>query len=402
MPLTDAKCRAAKPRTKAYLIADGGGLCLEITPTGSRLWRLRYRFEGKATRISFGKYPETSLAEAREKRDGAKKLLKEGIDPAAKRKEVKAETVAEAGNTFEAMAREWHTHNLAKWGERHGAEILYRLEKDIFPAIGPLPIRLITTPIMLAAIEAIQRRGALELARRAMNNCSHVFCYAVARNRADIDPTWPLKGQLQPQKKSHHAALKPEEIPAFLRCLSENAYRLNPQTMRSMWFMMLTFQRTKEMIEAPWEEIDWEAKVWRIPPTRMKMGRPHVVPLSRQALKILEDQRDMTGDKGYIWPSLTKIKGHMSNQTLLVALRRMGYGYKLVPHGFRATAATAIVEVLGIDPKLPDLQLSHSDKDKVASAYNRAERLAERTAMMQAWADYLEATSLAYAGSPLR
>ena len=362
---------------------------LEVRPNGARYWRLKYRFGGKEKLLSLGVYPQTSLAEARAARDGAKRLLRQGTDPSAARKEAKREAVAEAGNTFAALAREWHDHNAARWRAAYGKEVLHRLERDMFPAIGALPVRSITPPQILEAVRKIEARGAHDIARRALQSCGQVFRYAVATGRAESDPTRDLRGALKAVKKGHCAALAPRDLPDFLAALARNEARLYPQTLRAMRFMLLTFQRTGEMIGATWDEVDWDARVWRIPAERMKMGRAHAVPLSSQALEILEAQRDATGGWGYIWPS-NRAGRYMSQNTLLKALERLGYKERMTGHGFRALAMSTIKEKLGYRHEVVDRQLAHAPRSKIDAAYDRADFMDERAEMMERWGAYLE------------
>jgi integrase len=389
-PLTDTAIRAAKPADKPYKLSAENSLYVEIMPTGAKLWRWKYHYEGKEKRLSFGDYRHgLLLAQARTLRDNARALLKSGIDPSAARKEAKAEAAAIVQNTFENITREWWGQNRAKWKPAYADEIMYRLEKDILPAVGDRPIQSLTRADMIAAAKAIEARGALETARRVIQTCEQIFDYAIDTGRCENNPAIRISRVLKIPTRTHYPALEAKDLPAFLRVLNGNN-RLYPQTLRGMWFMMMTFARTGEMIGATWEEIDWEGARWYIPADRMKMGKPHTVPLSKQALEILEAQRAMTGGKGYIWPSITRPQHHMSNQTLLVALRRLGYGGKMTGHGFRALAMSTIKEKLGYRHEVVDRQLAHAPKSKIDAAYDRAEFLAERTKMMQAWSDYLE------------
>lgn len=363
---------------------------LEIMPHGSKLWRLKYRFNGKENRIGLGSYPETSLKEAREKREAARKLLSSGMNPAQAKKDNKRQSRLNAGNTFEAIAREWHEHNKGRWTETHAQDILRRLEVDIFHEFGHRPVKEITPPEILDALRKIENRGAHEIARRAMQNCGQVFRYAVATGRAESDPTRDLKGALKPFKKTHFAALDSKELPAFLDTLNRNEARLYPQTIRAVRLLMLTFVRTSELIGARWEEIDLDAAQWEIPAERMKMRKPHIVPLSRQVVEILKEQHELTGRWEWVFPNQVRPKTHMSNNTILMALRRMGYQGKTTGHGFRALAMSTIKEELGYRHEVVDRQLAHAQRNKVDAAYDRAQFLSERKKMMQEWADYLE------------
>ncbi len=393
MKLTDTACKNAKPKDKPYKLSDGGGMYLHVKPHGSKLWRLKYRMHGKENTLGLGSYPETSLAEAREEREKIRKLIKAGIDPSLARKEEKLQARESSENTFELVAREWHEHQKARWTERHGNDVLHRLEMDVFPEIGPFPIRSITPNQVLKCIQKIEDRGAHELARRALQVCGQVFRYGIPRNYVESDPTRDLKPKesLKPFKKEHFACFDVKELPEFLGALNRNKKRLYPQTIRAIKLLMLTFVRTSELIGAKWEEIDLEAGQWLIPAERMKMRRDHIVPLSRQAVELLREQQESTGSWEWVFPNLVKPKNHMSNNTILMALKRMGYGGKMTGHGFRALAMSNIKEQLGYRHEVIDRQLAHAHKNKVDAAYDRAQFLKERTEMMQRYADFLDA-----------
>ncbi len=390
MKLTDAACKAAKAKERASKLPDGMGMFLLITPQGSKLWRIKYRIGGKEKLLSLGPYPETSLSEAREQRTEIRKALKAGFDPSEIRKDKKKQSNLNAENTFEAIAREWHEHTKGRWTDRHAKTTLHRLEMDIFPEIGRRPVRDTTPPQILDALRKIESRGAYEIARRAMQVCGQVFRFAVATGRADSDPTRDLKGALKPFKKGHYTALDSKDLPAFLRVLNRNEQRLYAQTMRAVKLLMLTFVRTGELIGVKWDEFDWEAKEWHIPAERMKMRKPHIVPLSKQVIAILREQQELTGQWEWVFPNQVRPKSHMSNNTILMALRRMGYQHKTTGHGFRALAMSTIKENLGYRHEVVDRQLAHAQRNKVDAAYDRAQFLPERKKMMQEWADYLD------------
>lgn len=252
-----------------------------------------------------------------------------------------------------------------------------------------MPLRDITPPVLLGIIRKIERRGAVETAKRMLQDCGAIFTYAVATGCADTNPAWGLHKVLKAQKKTHYAALTVEELPGLIMAMDSNTARLYPQTIRAMRLLMLTFVRTGELIQATWDEIAWETARWNIPAERMKMRRSHIVPLSRQALEVLEEQRAQTGDQGHIWPSVVRPAQHMSNNTILGALKRMGYQGRMTGHGFRALAMTAIKEKLGYRHEVVDRQLAHAPRSKIDAAYDRAQFIDERTKMMQDWADYL-------------
>lgn len=395
MPLTDTECKALKPSAKPYKKADGQGMYLEIMPNGSKYWRFRYRYFGKETRMALGVYPEVSLKDARERRAEARKLLADGKDPAAVKKQTRQDSMHEAENTFEKLAREWHDMNRAKWSEKHGEAILYRLEKDIFKDIGHMPVRQITPSMLLATIRKMEARGAHELARRARGVCEQIFAYGIGTEKADRNVALDLRGTLEAFKRGHFPALSAKHIPEFLQKLEQNTQRLYPQTRRATKLLMLTFVRTSELIHAKWNEFDMEAGEWNIPAERMKMRKPHTVPLSRQTIALLEEQRaDTQGiETEWVFPSQVRPKDPMSTGTILGAIKRMGYRGEMTGHGFRALAMSTIKEELGYRHEVVDRQLAHAPRNKIDAAYDRAEFLTERTKMMQEWADYLDAAA---------
>jgi integrase len=390
MKLTDTTCKNAKPKKTLYKLTDGKGMYLLVTPHGSKLWRFRYRFAGRENTLSLGSYPEISLADAREVRDRVRKQLKAGANPALAKKEEKRLALQNSDNTFEAIATEWHMHNKTKWTQSYGAEIMHRLANDIFPEIGALPVATIKAPQVLDAMRKIEARGAHEIARRSLQVCGQIFRFAVVTGRAESDPTRDLKGALKPFKKSHYAALDSKELPEFLRVLDKNEARLYAQTIRAMRLLMLTFVRTSELINASWDEFDLESALWEIPAERMKMRKPHIVPLSRQAVALLKEQKELTGQWRWVFPNQVRPAKSMSNNTILMALKRMGYVNHMTGHGFRALAMSTIKEQLHYRHEVVDRQLAHAPRNEVDKAYDRAQFLDERTTMMQRWADYLD------------
>ena len=392
MALTDLACKNAKPKEKPYKLADSQGLYLSVHPNGSKYWRMNYRFLGKQKSLSLGVYPEVPLGSAREQCQSARKLLAAGTDPSQAKKETKRLRQLNAANTFEAVGREWLEHYREKWSTNHAGTILRRLEQDVFPEIGHRPIKDLKAADILALARKIESRGAYEMTRRAMQICSQIFRYAVITNRAEYDPVPSLKGALKPFKRGHYAALSPKEIPDFLKALNKNEIRAFPQTLIALELLMLTFVRTSELIKATWDEIDLESATWEIPAERMKMRRPHIVPLSRQAIERLEKLKQLYPNRKHILPSTQNSRSHMSNNTILVALARMGYRGRMTGHGFRALAMTTIKEKVGnYRHEVIDRQLAHAHKSQIAAAYDRAEFLDERRKMMQDWADYLDA-----------
>ena len=391
MKLSDAKCRGAKPKDKPYKLTDGEGMYLDVRPNGSKYWRFKYRIHGREKLLALGVYPEISLAKARERRVAARSLLLDGLDPSIEQKKRKAIAQAKSESTFEAIAREWHETRKNRWSERYAAGVMKRLEDYIFPEIGDYPIEEIEPPILLMAIRKIESRPAIEIAKRQLQKCGEIFRYAIATGRAVRDPSADIKGALVQHKKTHYAALDVKELPEFLHVLERNEARLYRNTQNAVWLLMLTFVRTGELIGASWEEIDFERKLWIIPAERMKMGKEHVVPLSRQAIAILKDQKEITGHWPLVFPSTVRPKQSISNNTILGAIKRMGYQGRMTGHGFRALAMSAIKQELGYRHEVVDRQLAHTPKNKIDKAYDRADFLEERTKMMQEWADYIDA-----------
>lgn len=402
-PLTDIQVRNAKPRPKdapkTYTLADGGGMYLEVAPSGSRTWRMAYRQpNGKNTRLTFGTYPEVSLAEARERRDLARKQRKEGIDPAQAKRIEKAGKALASANTFEAVAREWHANKFETWQPHTAKNILHRLEQDVFPLMGKHPIAGIKAPVVLDVLRQIEKRGALEIAKRQGQVCSQIFRYAIAEGRAEVDPVPSLRGALKTSEGGHHAAITPDDLPEFIRALEKNEVRMFIPTRILMRLMMLTFVRTSELIETPWSEIDLVNESWVIDWHRMKMGKKKVKPrkvnhhvfLPAQGWALLRELHAITGGNQYLFPNQRDHEKPVSNGAILAALKRMGYGGKMTGHGFRSLAMGVIKERLGYRHEVVDRQLSHASGDAYGEAYDRAMFLDERREMMQQYADYLD------------
>jgi integrase len=388
MPLTDRAIRNAKSEDKPYKLADGGGMYLEIAPSGGKWWRLKYRFDGKEKRLSLGVYPDVALTDARRKRDAARKLLASGTDPGEKRKADKREADRRATNSFEAVAREWYGKQAHIWVSHHASDVLRRLETNLFQEIGAMPIAEITAPVLLAAVRKIEHRGAYDLAHRVLQVSSQVFRYGVATGRCERDPAPDLRGALTPHKGKHQAAVKPEELPALLRAIDGYREVGDELTGRALRLLALTFVRTGELIGAEWSEIDLDSRVWIIPAARMKMKTEHVVPLSRQAILELHELRAIGGEGRFVFPGRNRDKP-ISNNTMLFALYRLGYKGKMTGHGFRAVASTILNES-GFRGDVIERQLAHCERDEIRGAYNRAEYLPERRTMMQQWADMLD------------
>jgi integrase len=401
-PLTEMQVRNAKRRDKAYKIYDGGGLYLHVLPTGSRIWRLKFRqFDGKENLLTFGPYPEITLQDAREKRLEARRLMLQGVDPAKHRDDAKRLIAERMRNTFEKIAREWYANKVPTWSERTAKNMIVRLEADIFPSIGSRPITELKHREIIDTLRKIEERGATEIAKRLKAVCSQIFSYAIQCGLAERNLVADMRDVLKTRRASHFAAIDADELPAFLASLERNEARMFEPTRIAMRLMLLIFVRTSELIETPWSEIDFDKEEWIIPWQRMKRGKltvnpdttNHHVCLSRQALSLLRELHAITGGSKYLFPNQRDPKKPISNNTLLVVLERMGYKGRMTGHGFRALAMSTIKERLGYRHEVVDRQLAHAPKDKVASAYDRARFLAERKKMMQDWADYIDSQS---------
>lgn len=389
MPLKDVTVRNAKPREKAYKLADEKGLYLFIKPNGSKAWRLKYRFLGKEKTLSIGLYPDVELKDARNARDNARKQLADKIDPGLAKQVSKRSAKLAAEDSFEVIAREWYVKFSTKWSPSHGERILRRLEKDIFPWIGKRPIAEITAPELLSVLRRMENRGAIETAHRAHQNCGQVFRYAIATGRAERDPSNDLRGAIPPAKTKHHASItNTHAIGELLRAI--NGYHGHFVTKCALQLAPLLFVRPGELRHAEWSEFNLATAEWRIPAEKMKMRVTHIVPLSTQAIMILRELRALTGDDKYLFPSIRSKNRAMSENTVLGALRRLGYtGDEMTGHGFRSMASTLLNEQ-GWNPDAIERQLAHGEKNTVRAAYNYAEYLPERKKMMQHWADYLD------------
>jgi len=387
-PLTDRKIQGAKPKPKAYKLTDGQGLYLEIAPGGGKWWRLKYRFGGKEKRVSLGVYPDVGLKDARDRREAARRLLAEGIDPSQARQDEKAAAAADTV-TFEKTAREWYEKFRPGWRDTHARIVLQRLEKNIFPAIGTRPVQDIQPPELLRAIRMVENRGAVETARRVLQVCGQIFRYAVASGLADRDPSADLKGALPPCRATHFASVTdPKDVAGLLRAI--DGYSGSFIVRCALKLAPLTFVRPGELRHAEWAEIDFDESEWRIPGHKMKMAEAHVVPLPRQAVAVLRELHPLTGHGKYIFPSMRSTARCMSENTVNAALRRLGYAKdEMTGHGFRSMASTILNEQ-GWPSDAIERQLAHRPRNKVRAAYNHAQHLDVRRKMMQAWADYLD------------
>jgi len=388
MALTNTTIRNAKPDKKSFKLYDERGLFLVVSSSGGKWWRLKYRFDGKEKQLSLGVYPDVGLKEARERRDEARKLLANEIDPSQHRKIAKAARTNGGASSFEAVAREWFAKYSSSWAEDHGNRILRRLERDIFPWIGEKLIDEITVPELLTVIRRIEERGALETAHRALGNCGQVFRYAVATGRAERDLTSDLRGALPPNKGKHFSAVtEPKQVAELLRAIE--GYEGSLIVRCALRLAPLVFVRPGELRKAEWKDIDLDQAEWAY--LVSKTGTQHIVPLSRQAVEILRELQPLTGNGRYVFPGARTQDRPMSDNAILAAMRRMGIGKEeMSGHGFRAMARTILDEVLGFRPDLIEHQLAHAVRDPNGRAYNRTAHLKERRKMMQDWADYLD------------
>ena len=390
-PLTDKSIKNLKAAEKAQKVYDGGsGLYMYVSPSGGKFWYMAYRFDGKQKTISIGEYPAIGLKDARDKRDEAKKLLANNVDPAAHKKAVKESAKAESQNTFENIAREWHSKQAGIWVESHKDRTLARLMNDVFPLIGKKPIHAITAPELLAVLRKIESRGAIETTHRTMQICGQVFRYAIATGRAERNPAADLKGALTPVKHTNFASITdPKAIGQLLRDI--DAYNGNIIVKTALQLLPYVFVRSGELRRAEWSEIDFDKAEWRIPASRMKMKELHIVPLSNQAVQLLKELNLYSGYSKYIFPSMRANSAPISDVTLLAALRRMGYDKEtMTVHGFRSMASTLLNEQ-GYNRDWIERQLAHAERNNVRAAYNYAEYMPERRKMMNNWANYLDA-----------
>jgi integrase len=389
MPLTDTAIRNAKLLNKQYKLTDEKGMYLLVNKAG-KYFRLDYRFAGKRKTLALGVYPDVKLFEAREKRDDARKLITNGIDPGQVRKVQKSIQIEQTENSFEAIAREWHGKYSTNWADSHAKKIIRRFELYLFPWLGHRPIAEITPPELLAVLRRVESKGILETAHRAQQNCGQVFRYAIVTGRAERDPSADLRGALAPVKHGRMATITdPKKIGGLLRAI--DGYEGTTVTKCALKLAPLVFVRPGELRHAEWAEVDLDKAEWRIPAEKMKMKNPHIVPLSSQAVEVLCKILPITGQGQYVFPSVRTNSRPMSENTILAALRRMGYTKEeMSGHGFRAMASTVLHEQ-NWPSDIIERQLAHAERNSIKAAYNHAQHLPERRKMMQAWADYLDA-----------
>lgn len=385
MPLTDKKIRSLKPADKPYKVSDSGGLYLEITPNGSKLWRFKYRFNGKSKKLALGAYPTVGLAEARKKHLLAKEQLAGGGDPSAARRQEKIKQA----KTFEAVAAEWWQAQQEKWTDEYGATLWRRLERDVLPWIKNRPIDEISTAELLSVLRRIEARGAVDTAHRICQYLNNIGIFAVACGYIENNPANGLVKALKQTLKRHMAALtEPKQVKGLLEAIG--AFEGSFIVKQALRLAPLVFVRPGELRRAEWAEIDLDAALWVIPASKMKMGRDHIIPLSQQAIEILQELEPLTGHGRYVFPSIRSDSRPMSENTINAALRRMGYSKdEMTGHGFRTLASTWLHE-MGWPSEIIEVQLAHVDKNKIRGTYNRALYLEQRTRMMQAWSDYLD------------
>lgn len=385
--LTATAVRNVKPKEKPYKLSDGGGMYLEVTPSGGTYWRLKYRFNGKEKRLALGVYPETTLAQARERREDARRYLAQGVDPsAAKQAERRASRVA-AANTLDAVATEWLAVHKDKVVPDHYRHDKRRLELHLLPVLGNRVLSEITAPELLDCLGKIEKQGKLETAKRVRTLASMIFRYAIATERADRDPAADLKGALKsPQIKHHPAITEPKEIAKLMRAIY--AYTGEPVTLAALKLSALVFVRPGELRRAEWDAINLEEATWKF--TSSKNGPPLIVPLASQAVDVLTDLHDLTGRSRYVFPGARSRERPMSENAITAAMAGMGYKGRMTAHGFRAMARTVLEERLNFPPAHIEQQLAHVVRDANGRAYNRTAFLEQRRAMLQAWADYLD------------
>ncbi len=399
MPLTDIKVKSAKPTDKAYKLTDGGGMYLLVKPNGSKYWRLKYRFVGKEKMLSIGVYPDVSLADARQKRDEARKVLAAGGDPGEVKKADKLAQKLSTENTFEAIAREWHRQKADRWSLRYRDEIIDTFEKDIFPYLGRRPIAEIKPMELLETLRRLEKRGALEKMRKVRQRCGEVFRYAIVTGRAEYNPAPDLATALATPKKTHFPFLTAEELPYFIRDLA--GYTGSVITKTATQIIMLTGVRTQELRFARWQDIDFEKRLWEIPPEVMKMKRPHIVPLSEQVVELFQSLKPITGMYPLVFVGRNDRTKPISKESVNQVIELLGYKGRLTGHGFRHTMSTILHEQ-GFNSAWIETQLAHVDKNAIRGTYNHAHYLDGRREMMQWYGEHIDGLASAenvFAGS---
>lgn len=393
MPLNDRQIKNAKPAEtgKKTKLFDGGGLYLEVTPAGGKVFRLKYRIDGKEKTLTIGKYPTVSLAEARAAAENARRLLVSGQDPSEAKQQEKRERQAAALNTFEAIARRWHSDNLIRWKENHAARVLRYFETDVFPVIGAMPIQEIRVSDIKTVLDGVMTRGVNNTAEKIREWTGAIFDYAVMLEIVETNPAYSLRKYIPAKQTDHRPALPREELTEFFRRLI--LAEIEPQNRIALILNMLTFLRSTELRGGQWNEIDFDAAVWTVPAQRMKHEKtapkpPHAVPLADWTLELLAELKEITGNTPFLFPSRTKTDGFISDATIGRIIERMGYKGRVTPHGFRSLASSVLNEQ-GFNPDAIERQLAHIENNKIRAAYNRADYLNERKEFMQWYSDFL-------------
>ena len=393
MPLNDRQIKAAKPSDtgKKAKLFDGGGLYLEVTPAGGKVFRLKYRFAGKEKTLTIGKYPAFSLVEARQAAENARRLLVSGQDPSEAKQQEKRERQAAALNTFEAIARRWHSDNLIRWKENHAARVLRYFETDVFPVIGEMPIQEIRVSDIKTVLDGVMTRGVNNTAEKIREWTGAIFDYAVMLEVVETNPAYSLRKYIPAKQTDHRPALPREELTEFFRRLI--LAEIEPQNRIALILNMLTFLRSTELRGGQWNEIDFDAAMWTVPAQRMKHEKtapkpPHAVPLADWTLELLAELKEITGNTPFLFPSRTKTDGFISDATISRIIERMGYKGRVTPHGFRSLASSVLNEQ-GFNPDAIERQLAHIENNKIRAAYNRADYLTERKEFMQWYSDFL-------------
>ncbi|MEQ5318338.1 integrase arm-type DNA-binding domain-containing protein [Providencia vermicola] len=388
MKLTVKQIDSSKPKEKDYKLSDGGGLYLLVKTNGGKYWRLKYRIDGKEKLLAIGIYPTVTLADARRKRDDAKRLLADGIDPNQQRKEQKQASKIDSVNTFKNIALEWYEGRKDRWSVGYRDDMMDAFEKDVFPYIGNRPIAEIKPMELLEVLSIMEKRGATEKLKKVRQRCGEVWKYAIITGRAEYNPAPDLASAFVPHKREHYAHLSVSELPEFLSSIDKY---MGSQIVRvALRVLILTGVRPGELRKAEWSEINFDTKVWEIPAEKMKMRRPHIVPLSEQVIDLLKQIHPISGNYQYIFPSRTDYRKHISDMALNTMIRRMGYGGRATGHGFRHTMSTILHEQ-GYNTAWIETQLAHVDKNSIRGTYNHAQYIDGRREMLQWYADYMGA-----------
>lgn len=387
MPLNARQIETAKPQDKEYKLTDGAGLYLLIKPNGAKYWRLKYRVAGKEKKLSIGVYPDISLAEARLKREEARKIVASGGDPSEQKQVERQAKKINIDNTFKAIALEWHEYKRPNWSKGYAEDLMEAFENDIFPDIGKRPVAEVKPLEMLTTLRKLEKRGVLDKLRKIRQACNQVFRYAIVTGRAENNPASELASALPPPKATHYPHLLPDELPGFLRALS--TYSGSKVTQLATRILMLTGVRTIELRQAEWKEFDFKKQLWEVPKERMKMRRPHLVPLSNQVIDALQQLQAVTGRYNLVFPGRNDITKPMSEASINQVLKRIGYHGKATGHGFRHTMSTILHEQ-GYNTAWIELQLAHVDKNTIRGTYNHAQYLEQRRGMLQWYGDFID------------